>query len=1030
MSVPLHPGATFGGYRVEALVGRGGMGVVFRATDLSLERPAALKVIAPELAQDARFRARFLKEPRLAASLDHPNVIPIYEAGEQDGHLFLAMRYVEGSDLRTLLGRERKLAPERAIAILAQVAAALDAAHRRGLVHRDVKPANVLLDEDAHVYLTDFGITKQLGGASTDTGRVVGTLDYLAPEQIRGEAVDGRTDCYSLACVLYECLSGAPPFRRETEAETMWAHMQEQPAPLRGHPKLDPVLRKGLAKEGEDRHRSCAELVEAAGEALGLATQARTTFAPPALVRRRRAILIAGVLLLAGSITAGVVALTREKTEGPPLGNGVAALDPSKGGVASLTRSRTVPGNVAVGEGAVWVLNGGEDSVSRLDPETKKVVKTFKPGGLPSEIAAGEGAVWVGNAGGRDVTNATVSVSRIDPRSTRVTQTTKLPGGDRGVLPVAGLPRLAVGAGAVWAINPDGSVSRIDPVTGRRVARIDVDFPAWTIAAGKEGVWFLSTDNPSSVMRIDPRTNRVTETIRAGEQLLWGVAVGAGAVWATTREGGLLWRIEPGRHPVTRTIDVGVGTTFVAFGERAVWTGNYIDGRVSRVDPDTNSVTARTSTGTPQALAAGAGAAWVSVAGGTTRSALTIPACGDVASGGGKPDVLIASDLPLQGSESAGPRAIANAIRFVLERHRFRAGEHTVGYQSCDVSTAQTGGFEFRKCAANATAYGQAERLVAVIGTYSSFCAEVEIPIVNRAPGGPVAMISPANTGSNLTRGGPLALGRGEPGVFYPTGVRNYARVAPREDLQGVAQAMLAKRLGLRQVFALYPSPDWKTTHADPFVRAARTLGLVVAGSRPFDSEAKSYDALADRIARSGAQGVLLTGGLQDGGDRVLKALRTRLGTRIKIMVTDIFAPLPFVLERAGRAARGLYMSTTDAPPVERELTPAGRRFARDFGAYGTPEPYVLRAAQAAEVLLRAIARSDGTRASVLRELQATRVEDGILGSFHFDRGDITPARIAILRVTGKTPPRTGLPDLFQGAVLDRVVTVPASLAR
>jgi serine/threonine protein kinase len=264
------------------------MGVVYRATDLSLDRPAALKVIAPELAEDARFRTRFLKEPRLAASLDHPNVIPIYEAGEREGHLYLAMRYVEGSDLRTLLQRERKLAPERAMAILAQVAAALDAAHRRGLVHRDVKPANVLLDEDAHVYLTDFGITKQLGGASTDTGRVVGTLDYLAPEQIRGEAVDGRTDCYSLACVLYECLSGAPPFRRETEAETMWAHMQEQPAPLRGYPKLDPVLRKGLAKEGEDRHRSCAELIGAVAAALGLATPARATFAPPALVRRRR----------------------------------------------------------------------------------------------------------------------------------------------------------------------------------------------------------------------------------------------------------------------------------------------------------------------------------------------------------------------------------------------------------------------------------------------------------------------------------------------------------------------------------------------------------------------------------------------------------------------------------------------------------------------------------------------------------------------------------------------------------------------
>jgi serine/threonine protein kinase len=249
-------GTTFAGYRIEDLVGRGGMGVVYRATDLSLERHVALKLIAPELADDERFRSRFLREPRLAASLDHPNVIPIYEAGEHDGQLYLAMRYVEGSDLRTMLEREGKLSPERTLAILAQVAGALDAAHRRALVHRDVKPANVLLDGDGHVYLTDFGITKQLGGASTDTGRVVGTLDYLAPEQIRGEAVDGRTDSYALACVLYECLSGAPPFRRETEAEMLWAHMHEQPAPLPDYGALDPVLGRGLAKERDERYGS------------------------------------------------------------------------------------------------------------------------------------------------------------------------------------------------------------------------------------------------------------------------------------------------------------------------------------------------------------------------------------------------------------------------------------------------------------------------------------------------------------------------------------------------------------------------------------------------------------------------------------------------------------------------------------------------------------------------------------------------------------------------------------------------------
>src|SRR5919106_3763841 len=203
MKATFSPGTSFAGYRVDSLVGRGGMGVVYRATDLSLGRPVALKLIAPELAEDESFRARFLREPKLAASLDHPNVIPIYEAGEHDGQLYLAMRFVEGSDLRTLLEREGKLSPKRTLAILAQVAGAIDAAHRRALLHRDMNPADVLLDEEGHAYLTDFGITKQLGGASTDTGRLVGTLDYLAPEQIRGDLIDGRTDVYALGCVLY-----------------------------------------------------------------------------------------------------------------------------------------------------------------------------------------------------------------------------------------------------------------------------------------------------------------------------------------------------------------------------------------------------------------------------------------------------------------------------------------------------------------------------------------------------------------------------------------------------------------------------------------------------------------------------------------------------------------------------------------------------------------------------------------------------------------------------------------------------------
>jgi ABC-type branched-subunit amino acid transport system substrate-binding protein len=1035
MKAAFTPGSTFAGYRMESPVGRGGMGVVYRATDLSLERPVAIKLIAPELAEDERFRERFLREPRLAASLDHPNVIPIYEAGEHEGQLYLAMRFVEGEDLKTLLRREGKLTPGRALPIVGQVAGALDAAHRRALVHRDVKPANVLLDGDDHVYLTDFGITKQLGGESTDTARVVGTLDYLAPEQIRGDLVDGRTDVYALGCVLYECLAGEPPFRRASEAETMWAHMRDPPAPLSDHPRLTPVLRKALAKDPEKRYSTCAELTEAGAAAVGLGTPrpVRRPLLPTGL-RGRAGLLVGGGLLLLAAVVAAVLA-TGGTDEGSPatlIGNGVAAIDPADGSVTSFTESDTPPGNVAVGEGGVWVLDNRAQTVSRIDPDTKEVTETFDTPGLPSELAVGEGALWVGIAGGRGdstATNATVRVARMDPGDGRVTATARLRGGE-GVYPVGGTPRLAVGEGAVWAVNPDGSVSRIDAKSGRVVATIENKQLAWTIAAGDGGVWFLGFDGPTGVTQIDTRRNRVGRTIPLGASDLRGVAVGGGSVWAAANEEGVIWRVDPGRPPVTRTIDVGRGVTFVTVGEGAVWTGNYVDGTVARVDPDTNKVTARASVGAPQALAAGAGSGWVSVAGETTEGALDKTVCGEVASGTGTPDVLIASDLPLQGPGSSDPRAMEGAIRHVIERRAFKAGGYTVGYQSCDVSTPQTGGFEFRKCAANASAYAHAKQLVAVIGPWSSFCGQVQIPITNRAPGGPLAMVSAISTHTGLTRGGRAAQAggfgvKGEPAVYYPTGERSFVRVMMPEDTQGVVNAMLAKELGLRRVYVAQ-DPGAKAEFADPFRRTARRLGIQIAGVANF-SDGSKHDRLAERVARSGAQGVYIAGLGSVGGGRVVIALRERLGSRIKIMAADPFVTIAQLLDFAGPAAHGLYFSATDVPP--RAQPPAGRRFARAIGTFNTPVFGVLPAGQATELVLDAIARSDGTRASVLEELRGAKVEDGILGDFRIDRnGDITPSRLAIFRITGATPPDAPVFPQYEGAVLDRVIEVPATL--
>ncbi|MFD3946128.1 serine/threonine-protein kinase [Streptomyces sp. NPDC058579] len=268
-------------YRVEAEIGRGGMAVVYRARDLRLDRTVALKLLAPELARNDTFRKRFAHESRVAAAIDHPHIVPVFEAGETEGVLYIAMRFVAGQDLRALLDREGPLPTVKAGRIAVQVASALDAAHAHDLVHRDVKPGNILVaegtdrDHPEHVYLTDFGLTKKslsLTGLTT-VGQFVGTLDYVAPEQISGKPVDGRCDVYSLACVVYETLTGAPPFRRDDDMALLWAHQYDPPPPASAdRPELteaaDQVLAKALAKVPEERYGTCLEFVAALRAAL------------------------------------------------------------------------------------------------------------------------------------------------------------------------------------------------------------------------------------------------------------------------------------------------------------------------------------------------------------------------------------------------------------------------------------------------------------------------------------------------------------------------------------------------------------------------------------------------------------------------------------------------------------------------------------------------------------------------------------------------------------------------------------------
>jgi serine/threonine-protein kinase len=292
-------GTMVAGYRIVAPVGRGGMGVVYRAEEVGLGgRPVALKLLPPALAGDPAFRERFLREMRVAAAIDHPNIVPVYRAGEEQGRLYIAMRYVDALDLRRVLQAEGRLTAGRTIVILEQVARALDAAHARGLVHRDVKPGNILLvppvseEEAEHVYLVDFGLARSASDdlSISGAGLFVGTPRYAAPEQVAGQPVDGRTDGYALGCVLYECLTGRPPFPAESNEAVLFAHLEAiRPKVTAERPDLPPaidqVVQRAMAKAKQDRFTSSRELVAAAGRALAAGPTARpvpTQILPPA----------------------------------------------------------------------------------------------------------------------------------------------------------------------------------------------------------------------------------------------------------------------------------------------------------------------------------------------------------------------------------------------------------------------------------------------------------------------------------------------------------------------------------------------------------------------------------------------------------------------------------------------------------------------------------------------------------------------------------------------------------------------------
>jgi tRNA A-37 threonylcarbamoyl transferase component Bud32 len=371
-------GSEIGGYRILEPLGSGGTSVVYRAEHVRLGRRAALKLLTPALGE-ADFRERFLRESQLAASLDHPSIVPVYDAGEQDDLLYIAMACVEGSDLKTLIAAEGPLPLRRALRIAGQIASALDAAHARGLVHRDVKPANILVGPDDRAFLSDFGVVKELASnGTTRTGSFIGTIEYSAPEQIEGREVDARTDVYSLACVLYECLTGSSPFHRASEVAVLNAHLHAPPPKLtKAAPALpaalEHVVGKALSKSPLDRYPSCGELLAAA----------RSAAAERRVHGRRLAISVAVLLiaaLLGAAVAVGVGALVGGDEAGsaappPP----APASPPAENAALDELLLRSKDGRT-LNDVAFALI--GEREYARALPFARKAAKMAAPGSL------------------------------------------------------------------------------------------------------------------------------------------------------------------------------------------------------------------------------------------------------------------------------------------------------------------------------------------------------------------------------------------------------------------------------------------------------------------------------------------------------------------------------------------------------------------------------------------------------------------------------------------------------------------------
>ena len=637
-------------------------------------------------------------------------------------------------------------------------------------------------------------------------------------------------------------------------------------------------------------------------------------------VRQRR--LLALIAALAVLAAAGVAAflLTQNGREqspelvGAPRTGALLALDAGSGALRRRIAAGRTPSAITARGGVLWVVDADARTVLRIG-EASRVVDTFSTGATATDIVAGVGSVWVAN--GHPLPQAQF----VGPVATAVAQLDAATGTVRAQiqLPVHGASlsnlvenHVAVRNGAIWAVTPDYRVVRIAAATGAITARSDA-VPVAAVAAGPAGVWVLGVDG--TVARLDERTARPLLRTKLPASSIGSIAVGADAAWVTSPDDGMLWRIRGGGASGVGAIDLSRGVSDLVVGPKAVWVANPLAGTVVRVDIASGAVDQTVKVGgIPRSLALDGGTLWVAVVADPTASPVEVagvhpfPAstCEPMLAGKGDADVLVVSDLPLQGGVRITTTQMVQAIAFVLRERGFRAGRFRVAYQSCDDSVARTGLYDEAKCAANARAYAHNPDVVAVIGTFNSPCAVAALPELNRAPGTPLAMISPSNSFVGLTRAGP-GVDPSLPAALYPTGRRNYLRVDPTDDLQGAALALFSRDRGRRLVYVLDDGdPGYGGLMATGFETAARRLGLTVLGHLSWNPRASGYAGLAARVARARPQAVFLGGLLDTNAARVVKDLRARLGQSVDLMGPDGLTPLSLLVQRAGRAARGV----------------------------------------------------------------------------------------------------------------------------